>query len=134
LNTPGIETHGGLSDSVGMLSKLFRPTKREQQSPPEHAVIIQFSYGSKNLQHVFALEDQLRNAICDAGVGEYDGHEVAVDGSDGFFYMYGPDAEALFRVISPMLAAPRFMRGAQVTLRFGPRRRRTPKRVIHLSS
>jgi hypothetical protein len=88
-----------------LLSKLFRSRKQLAKRPPEHAVIIHFSYGSTNLQHIFALEDQLRSVVSEAGIGEYDGHEVAEDGSDGFYYIYGPDAEALFRVISPLLAA-----------------------------
>jgi hypothetical protein len=115
-----------------LLSKLFRSRKQLAKRPPEHAVIIHFSYGSTNLQHIFALEDQLRSVVSEAGIGEYDGHEVAEDGSDGFYYIYGPDAEALFRVISPLLAAYPFMRGAKVTLRFGARRRGTPKRTIQL--
>jgi len=67
-------------------------------------------------------------------VGKYDGHEVADDGSDVSFYMYGPDAEALYRVISPLLAESPFMRGATVTLWFGPRKRKTQRRVIELPS
>lgn len=119
---------------MGVLSKLFGPKKHVRKGPPEHSVIVHFSYGSTNLQHVYALEDLLRNAISEAAAGEYDGHEVAEDGSDGFYYMYGPDAEALYRVISPILAASSFMRGATVTLRFGPPKRSTPKRVIQLPS
>jgi hypothetical protein len=81
---------------------------------------------------MYALEDALRHAISEAKVGEYDGHEIPGDGSEGFFYMYGPDAEALYRVISPVLAESSFMHGATVTLWFGPRARRTQKRVIEL--
>ena len=65
-------------------------------------------------------------------VGNYEGHDVSPDGSDGYFYLYGPDAEAIYRVISPVLAASSFMPGATVTLWFGPRKWRTPKRVIQL--
>jgi hypothetical protein len=119
---------------MGVLSKLFGPRKPVRKRPPEQSVIVHFSYGSTNLQHVYALEDLLRNAISEAAAGEYDGHEVAEDGSDGFYYMYGPDAEALYRVISPVLAASSFMRGATVTLRFGPPKSKTPKRVIQLPS
>ena len=55
-----------------------------------------------------------------AHAGEYDGNEVATDGSDGFLYMYGPDADRLFEVIRPILEACSFMRGARMTLRYGP--------------
>jgi hypothetical protein len=117
---------------MGLLSKLFRTKKNSRKSPPEHEVMVHFSYGSTNFQHMYALEDVLRHAISEAKVGEYDGHEVPEDGSDGFFYMYGPDAEALYRVISPVLAESSFMHGATVTLWFGPRHRKTQKRVIEL--
>jgi hypothetical protein len=89
-------------------------------------------YGSTNFQYIYALEDLLRIAISEAAAGEYDRYEAADDGVDGSFYMYGPDAEALLRVISPALAKFSFMRGATITLRFGPPKRRTPKRVIQL--
>lgn len=53
-------------------------------------------------------------------MGGYDGHEIAVDYSDGFLYMYGPSAENLFDVIKPILLQPGFMKGAKIKLRFGP--------------
>ena len=117
---------------MGLLSKLFGSKKSAARKPPEHEVIVHFAYGSTNFQHLYALEDVLRRAISDAAVGEYDGHETPEDGSEGFFYMYGPDAEALYRVINPFLAESSFMRGATVTLWFGPRGRKTQKRVIEL--
>jgi hypothetical protein len=118
---------------MGLLSKLFG-SKNARKGPPEQEVVVHFSYGSTSYQHMYALEDLLRIAIIEAKVGKYDGHEVAEDGSDGFFYMYGPDAEALYRVINPLLAESPFMRGATVTLWFGPRKWRTKKRVIELPS
>jgi hypothetical protein len=116
---------------MGLLSKLFSSDKQSSKLP-EHAVIIHFYYGSTNFQYVYALEDQLRSAISNAGVGEYVRHEVAKDGSDGTYYMLGPDAEELFRAISPVLEAFSFTRGATVTLRYGPKKRGTPKRVFTL--
>jgi hypothetical protein len=118
---------------VGLLSRLFRSSEPAEYHEHEQAVIVHFSYGSTNLQFVYAMEDQLRIALADAKAGEYDGKEVADDGSDGYFYMYGPDAEALFRAVTPVLAATKFTRNATVTLRFGAAKRSTPKRIIQLS-
>lgn len=53
-------------------------------------------------------------------LGEYDGHEMAVDYSDGYIYMYGPDAELLFNGIKETLEQTGFMQGAKAKLRFGP--------------
>ncbi|MFE0752608.1 hypothetical protein ACFW16_01545 [Inquilinus sp. NPDC058860] len=86
----------------------------------EHAVIVHFSYGSNDLEALFALEEKLESAIASAGVGELDGNEIAADGSDGNLYMYGPDADRLFDVIRPVLESAPFMRGAQVLKRYGP--------------
>lgn len=86
----------------------------------EHAVIIHFDYGSTDLEPLFGLEDELEDAIASAEAGEYDGNEVAVSGSDGFLYMYGPDADALFAVVKPILASATCIRNAVATLRYGP--------------
>ena len=87
---------------------------------PEQAVIVHFSYGSTDLQPLSALEDKLEHAIAAAGVGEFDGNEVAADGSDGYLYMYGQDADRLFEAVEPVLESSQFMRGAKVIKRYGP--------------
>jgi len=86
----------------------------------DHAVIVHFQYGSRDLQAMFDLEDKLESAIAEAGAGEYDGNEIAVDGSDGRLYMYGPDADGLTDVVRPILATAPFMKGATITKRYGP--------------
>ena len=86
----------------------------------EHAVIVSFDYGSTNLDPLFELEEQLESRIEDAGVGEFDGNEVAVDGSDGRLYMYGPDADALFAAVKDTLAGAACLRNAVALLRYGP--------------
>jgi hypothetical protein len=87
---------------------------------PEHAVIVHFQYGSTDLARLFVLEEQLERAILMADAGEFDGNEVAADGSDGYLYMYGPDADRLFAAVRSALEGAEFMRGARVKLRYGP--------------
>lgn len=87
---------------------------------PEHAVIVHFNYGSTDLQPLFALEDELEQAISAAGAGEFDGNELAADGSDAYLYMYGPDADRLFEAVRPVLESSSVMKGALVTRRYGP--------------
>ena len=103
---------------MSFLSRIFG--KRPAERLPEHAVIVRFGYGRTDLQPIFQLENELQAAIAKAGAGEYDGNEVATDGSDGTLDMYGPDADVLFAVVRPILERSNFMRGARVQVRYGP--------------
>ena len=89
-------------------------------SEPEHAVIVDFTYGSTDLSRLFELENKLEATIEEAKVGEHDGNDVAVDGSDGYLYMYGTNADTLFEVVRPILEATEFMKGAKAKLWYGP--------------
>jgi hypothetical protein len=117
---------------MGLLSKLFGSRNIAKGGPSPQEVEVHFAYGSTNFQYVYSLGDKIQLAIADAKVGEYDGYALPADGSEGRYFVIGPDAEAIFKVIAPVLEASPLMRGATITLRFGPRRWRTPKRVIKL--
>jgi hypothetical protein len=113
-------------------SKLFGKRQEAQSSQPDHAVIVHFEYGSTDLSRLFALEEQLERCIDEAGVGEFDGNEIATDGSDGSLFMYGPDADALFASIRPVLTSTDFMNGARVVLRYGPPEDGVPETEVGL--
>ena len=117
---------------MGLLSKLFGSKGADKNSPPTQEVEVHFEYGSTNFQHVYALGDQIQIAVNEAKAGEYDGHALPADGSEGRYFVYGPDAEAIYKAIAPVLEKSPLMRGATVTLHYGPNRRGTPKRVIQL--
>lgn len=51
-------------------------------------------------------------------IGRYDGHEVNMDDTDGRLFAYGKNAEALFKVMQPILNDFEFLYDAQVYLRF----------------
>jgi hypothetical protein len=117
---------------MGLLSKLFGSKNAGKSGSSAQEVEVYFAYGSTNFQYVYSLGDQLQTAIAEAKVGEYDGHAIPADGSEGRYFIFGPDAEAIFRVIAPVLEASPLMRGATVTLHYGPRRWGTAKRVVKL--
>jgi hypothetical protein len=100
----------------------------------EHAVIVHFDYAADSLDPLHDLEEQLEAAIAEAGVGEFDGNEIAVDLSDGSLYMYGPDADALFTVAGPLLAAAGCLRNARATLRYGPPEDGVRERVVAIDA
>jgi hypothetical protein len=95
----------------------------------EHAVIAYFDYHGDDLGPLFEVEDRLEAAIAQANVGEFDGNEIAVDLSDGSLYMYGPDAEALYCVVRPILASADCLQNVRVKLRFGPPEDGIPERT-----
>lgn len=91
----------------------------EGTSVAEHAVIVRFDYGHKDWKPFFDWEEKFEAAVTAAGVGEYDGNELAVDGSDGMLFLYGPDADKLFAVVKPHLEAASLLKNVVVTLRYG---------------
>ena len=95
----------------------------------QHAVIAHFDYAADSLDALYDVEEELEAAINSAEVVEFDGNEIAVDLSDGSLYMYGPEAEALFAVVRPILAGAECLRNIRVTLRFGPPEEDVPERV-----
>ena len=110
---------------MGLFDKLFGRKNDIDKSDisgikPEHAVIIRFNYGIEGLEELHKLEEKLENMIVANKVGEYDGHEIATDYSDGILYMYGPNAENLFKAIKSTLVETDFIKGATAILRFGP--------------
>ena len=76
-------------------------------------------YGNKDWSEFLAFEQTLESDIAEAGLGDYDGNELATDGSDGFMYIYGPDADKLFAFIKPRLATAVFLKNIRITLRYG---------------
>lgn len=85
----------------------------------EHAVIISFHYPHNDLDILHELEIRLIKIIADNKVGDYDGHEVAMDDTDATLFMYGPNAENLFKAVKPILETTSFMKGAIANLYFG---------------
>lgn len=86
----------------------------------EQAVIIEFNYGLEEDEPFYELSDKLRVLVDESGLGEYDGHEINIDNSDGSFYLYGPDAKKLYEIVRSTIEKVPFMTGANVRLRFGP--------------
>lgn len=92
------------------------------ETPPEHAVIARFQLGGDGLGEpeqwslVHEAERSMGAAVTVAGVGEVDGNEFG--GGEVVIFAYGPDADALYRVMEPGLRALPF-RPAQVELRYG---------------
>jgi hypothetical protein len=103
----------------------FFPSANASQPQPEppanakvdEAVIVHFKYGSTDVAPINELADELGRLLEDAGLGDFDGHELAVDGSDVFLYMYGPSADQICAAIVPVLESRSFTVGAHIQKR-----------------
>ena len=117
------------------LSKFFSRPQVSQASSNENkqAVIVRFEYlGGTNLSRLFELEDELKAAISKNGVGEYDGNEVATNGSSSTLYMYGLNADRLFEVVAPILKNCETIQGVKATVRYGPPADGVKEKIIEL--
>jgi tetratricopeptide (TPR) repeat protein len=101
--------------------------------PAEGAVLIQLD-GRTLPDEVYqqydlgTLEDQLAEIVETQGVGEYDGNEFGPETTT--LFLYGHDAEALFKAIERAVRAYPLCQNARVTIRQGPPG--TPERELIL--
>lgn len=84
-----------------------------------HSVIIWFDYGLEDDEPFYSLSLELASILENNDIGIYDGHEIAMDNTDGSLYMYGPNAETLFKAVLPTLEKYDFMKGSRAELCFG---------------
>ena len=98
----------------------------------QHAVIVQFNFPAADLDRIIEVEDQLAKALEATGAGELDGNEVAMDGRDNLFYLYGPDADKLYEAIEPVLLSSEMLSQARVLLRYGSPSLDTRQKTITL--
>jgi hypothetical protein len=93
----------------------------------EHTLIIHLhgigeraaDMGMDALDALLQLEDRLREAIEPAGVGIVDGHEIALDDSEGSLWLYGPDARAMLKAALPAVCPSALAPGGRARLLYG---------------
>lgn len=84
-----------------------------------HSVVIWFDYGLNDDEPFYSLSLELARVLENTDIGIYDGHEIAMDNTDGSYYMYGANAETLFKMVLPTLEKYDFMKGSRAELCFG---------------
>ncbi|MDX2530472.1 hypothetical protein [Streptomyces europaeiscabiei] len=110
-----------MSDVDESVSAMETPVALES-GDEEHAVIAHFRFASGGFgeayqrELVYEAEQVMAAAVEAADVGEVDGNEFG--GGEAVVYAYGPDADALFKVMEPTLRGLPF-RPAHIVLRRG---------------
>ena len=77
--------------------------------------------GGDALDMLAVSEMHLRQAIEGSGAGEVDGHEIAMDDSEGSLWICGPDAKAMLEAALPIVCPSPLASGGHVILCYGPR-------------
>ncbi|MEO8458348.1 MAG: hypothetical protein ABI559_11095 [Chloroflexota bacterium] len=75
------------------------------------------------------IEDSLVKIMNEQSLGEFDGTEMTP--KEAILFMYGPDAEALFKGIEDTLRDYPLCKGARVVIRSGPSG--APERQVNLA-
>jgi hypothetical protein len=107
-------------------SETSLPACKHIGCPLEQAVIVYLrlgddGFGSPEEREVLqALEDQMQQAIEEASAGEFDGDEFG--GGRCVLFMYGPDADRLYRLIEPLLKNAPAAAGGYAIKRYGKAR------------
>ena len=97
----------------------------------EHAVSIYFYYDKSQDVVYHELGKEFEKIMRVKKLGFYDGFEVGFTTSEGCYFLFGPDAEAIFKALKPAIDACAVMRGARATLCFG-QRQEDPKLELQL--
>jgi len=84
---------------------------------PDHAVLVYVKQLPDEDMALDEIEDALIEAIEQAEVGEFDGNGIGPGGAE--LYMYGPDGEALWEIVEPVLRTAALGPGSYAVIRFG---------------
>ncbi|MDX2117417.1 MAG: hypothetical protein SFY96_04460 [Planctomycetota bacterium] len=110
------------------LKNLFRSHPQVPYAKPspesEHALLIHLplsndSFGTRRERsNLSRLEDRIRAAMKQLGIGELDGHEFGE--GQCVIYVYGHDADKLWDAVNAAVGSWRWPRGTHAIKRYGP--------------
>jgi hypothetical protein len=88
----------------------------QEKSNGKDSVLIYFG-AFNGLDEIHKLDRCLYDSI-PLTIGRHDGHEVAIDDTNGTLFTYGYNAETLYKTMQPILNEFDFLIGATVHLSF----------------
>ena len=89
----------------------------------EHTVVVHLKLSddgfgaSDEREAIWKLQDELAEVVAQARAGKFDGEEFGQ--GECVFFMYGPDADALFATVQPLLKSSPHSKGGFATKRYG---------------
>ena len=82
-------------------------------------LVVQFFYGIDNTLLLHQMEDELIQELSKHNIGEYHGYDLSADMGEGYIFIIGDNAEALFKVSKPIMEKYYFMDKSLATMRRG---------------
>lgn len=108
---------------MNLLKKLFERKELPAENSKDEWIAVYFTlsggeYGTQDERSaVHRFTDELSRVINESGEGVFDGDEFG-NGQGGLF-MYGRDADSLFRVVEPLLRSWHPLKGGYAIKRYG---------------
>ena len=83
------------------------------------SIVVYFEGWINSLEPVHRLSEQFRELLSEDEKADFDGHEIAMDGSHGTLYFYCNDSKELWDIIKPILQSADLLKCTQAVLRLG---------------
>ena len=108
---------------MGFWRRLFGSKDRPDQPKAEQALLLHIRFDGSGSESAAAsgretLAQRLADALHKSGAGSLDGSESGPDRCT--LFMYGPDADAMWVAVEPVLRSRPFALGSHVVKRYGP--------------
>lgn len=100
-----------------MFSRLFKSRLKPQPSSQEGQQSVLLYITGEDFDRMVVLSESLASAIESTEVGEFDGNEIG--GGETVLFMYGRDAEQIFRTVEPILMKDESLHGTKAVIRWG---------------
>ncbi|WP_424961142.1 hypothetical protein [Ekhidna sp.] len=85
----------------------------------KQSIVVYFEGWINSLEPVHRLSEQFRELLSDNEEADFDGHEIAIDGSHGTLYFYCDDSKVLWKQIKSTLESADLLKCKQAILRLG---------------
>jgi hypothetical protein len=102
------------------------PAELDAVTSDPHAVLVHIA--QIDFDQSVPLEEELIALMEPTDIGYHDGNEIG--GGETTLWLFGVDAEQLFKFIEPTLRSNPFSKNAKITLRFG--QHGSPEREFNL--
>jgi len=102
---------------LSIFDGFFQPRPLSSHGNPGGQQSVLLYLEGEDFDIMLQISEKLTEAIESNKLGMFDGNEIG--GNMTVLFMYGPDAELLFKHIEPILREDEFCRGAKAIIRWG---------------